>query len=256
MDRSSYLSELDRALSGLSDFDRRNALAYYNEYLADAEAEGQCDAAAVLGSPASLAAQIRADVAMGEGGAAFSAATDTGWTTPVAGVATATAGASAGAGGAGTGASAAWTAEPGWTASGTPASSPPPQSAKKPLGLNTVWIIILAILAIPLGIPLAATLIGLIVTVLALLFALFVTFVALVVSFAAVGLVAGVSGISLLFVNPPVGLFYLGGGLALCGLAILAAMAFLQLGRLCVRGVAWLFNSIRKKLTKRERGAR
>ncbi|MDR0515393.1 MAG: DUF1700 domain-containing protein, partial [Coriobacteriaceae bacterium] len=67
MDRMAYLFSLEKELKDLAIDERQNALAYYGEYLADAQAAGQNDAVAVLGSPHTLAAQIKADIAMGDG---------------------------------------------------------------------------------------------------------------------------------------------------------------------------------------------
>ena len=68
MDKATYLLELEKKLKNLSDYDRQYALAYYSEYLDDAESEGQADPEAVLGSVHTLAAQIKADIAMSADG--------------------------------------------------------------------------------------------------------------------------------------------------------------------------------------------
>ncbi|MDR0347149.1 MAG: DUF1700 domain-containing protein [Coriobacteriales bacterium] len=289
MDKQTYLAELEQELGGLLPGDRQNALAYYNEFLEDAEAEGQMDASAVLGSPHVLAAQIKADVAMdgiddapawagaaeavGAAGAACAAGVGAGgvsgapgWTTGVGGVGAAGAAPAYGYGAAGAGAGAApgWTpGGPQWagaaggagagtaqrTAQGKKGSSPAPFEA------GVLITVILAILAIPIGLPLVIAVIALIFAVFVSLAALFFAFAATVLALLVTGLITVIVGFLLLFSNFAVGLFYMGVGLALIGLCILAGLGFWKLGRLCIKGVAKLFNAIRKKLTKRERSA-
>jgi uncharacterized membrane protein len=266
MDKATYLAELEQELSSLAAVDRQNALTYYAEFLEDAEAEGQVDAKTVLGSPHTLAAQIKADIAMsslegkeaGEtpppsapspsGAPAWAASAATAPRIPL-GMAYGTTGAQGGVSSAYGGASGTYGGTPG-AQSGMPPQSPPRKS-----GIGVVWTVVLAILAIPVGVPLAITVIALIfavlVTLAALLFSLIVTVVALL----AAGILSAVAGFTYLFSNFAVGLFYLGAGLVALGLCILVGMGFWQLGKLCVKGVAKLFNAIRKKLTKKERGA-
>ncbi|MDR2715995.1 MAG: DUF1700 domain-containing protein [Coriobacteriaceae bacterium] len=120
---------------------------------------------------------------------------------------------------------------------------------------KVVWTVILAILAIPVGLPVAAALLAVIVAVLVSLVAVLVSFAGIAVSFFASGAFAGVAGLFLLFTDFAVGVFYVGVGLIALGISILLVIAFWQLGSLCVRGVARLFNTIRLKLAARERTA-
>ena len=64
MNTQEYINELKNQLRKLPDEDREDAISYYFEYLADAGPEGAADAMKKLGSPADLAAGIRADQAM------------------------------------------------------------------------------------------------------------------------------------------------------------------------------------------------
>jgi uncharacterized membrane protein len=92
--------------------------------------------------------------------------------------------------------------------------------------------------------------------VLVTLVSLLFSFAVVVVALLAAGIFSAIAGFFLLFSNFAAGLFYLGAGLLLLGLCILVGMLLWRLGKLCVKGVAKLFNAIRKKLTKKERGAR
>jgi uncharacterized membrane protein len=116
-------------------------------------------------------------------------------------------------------------------------------------------VVLLAIFALPIGLPIAAAICGLIVAVFAILFALFVSFFALCISLLAVGVLSLVCGFILLFTQFPVGLFYLGLGLGALGLCLLFSLLFIKLGQLLVKGVVLFFNSIRKRLSKKSREA-
>lgn len=64
MNTHEYINELKIQLRKMNDDDREDAIAYYFEYLAEAGPEGAKDAMDRLGTPAELAAGIRADQAM------------------------------------------------------------------------------------------------------------------------------------------------------------------------------------------------
>jgi len=64
MNTQDYINELKNQLRKLPDEDREDAISYYFEYLADAGPDGAAEAMKKLGSPAELAAGIRADQAM------------------------------------------------------------------------------------------------------------------------------------------------------------------------------------------------
>jgi len=64
MNTQEYINELKLQLRKLPDDDREDAISYYFEYLAEAGPEGAEEAMKKLGSPAELAAGIRADQAM------------------------------------------------------------------------------------------------------------------------------------------------------------------------------------------------
>jgi len=64
MNMQDYINELKIHLSKLPDDDREDAISYYFEYLAEAGPDGMAEAMEKLGTPAELAAGIRADQAM------------------------------------------------------------------------------------------------------------------------------------------------------------------------------------------------
>jgi uncharacterized membrane protein len=260
MDTATYLSQLERELGGLAPADRQNTLAYYEEFLSDASSAGKMDAEALLGTPHTLAAQIRADIAM-EGleghGTGFASGYE--WNRaggagapPAAGFAGApTTGGFAGAPAAGSFAGAGMPPQAGFP----PQAGTPPQNTAPKSGISVIWAVVVGILAIPVGIPLAAALFALIVAVIVSLFAVLFSLCVTALALFAAGLLAFVAGFVLLFSDFATGLFYMGSGLVVLALFVLLSMGCWQLGKLCVRGVARLFNAIRKRLAKRERTA-
>jgi len=64
MNMQEYINELKIHLSKLPDEDREDAISYYFEYLAEAGPDGAEQAMEKLGTPAELAAGIRADQAL------------------------------------------------------------------------------------------------------------------------------------------------------------------------------------------------
>lgn len=123
---------------------------------------------------------------------------------------------------------------------------------KKKKGISTAWAVLLAVLALPIGLPLAvafaAVAIALIIVVLSLVIALF----AVVLSLAVSAIFSLVAGVTLLATDPSVGLFYLG-----CGLFGLSAGYILGIGvyDLSKRLFIWLarfFNRVRVKMQNKK----
>jgi len=79
MNMQEYIGELKIHLSKLTDEDREDAISYYFEYLAEAGPDGAEQAMEKLGTPAELAAGIRADQALQD----FSAYNASGGKAPV-----------------------------------------------------------------------------------------------------------------------------------------------------------------------------
>lgn len=269
MDVNKYLSELEKDLKGISAVDRQNILAYYNEYLIDAQGEAgaaeQFDASNVLGSPKALAKQIKADIAMAPllSESMYPAANTVSYQQTAPGQTTAQQASDTQAfnNAALYGENVQKSANPYSTPYGHQQYVPKQAQSfqatpeKEKSSLKIILIVILAILAIPVGIPLAIALFALIFSVLACLFLFLLALAAVSISFCATGILATIVGIILLFTNPPVGLFYIGIGLLALGLFILVAVAFTTLSSLAVQGVAKMLNAIRVKLSNRKKVA-
>jgi uncharacterized membrane protein len=112
-------------------------------------------------------------------------------------------------------------------------------------GISAIWLVILGILALPIALPIVFTVlavcIGLLVAAFAIVTALAAAFVAVVVG----GVFAFVAGVGVLFASVPTGLFYMGGGLAAAGVALLLGILTFVAARGFVGGIARLLNAIR-----------
>jgi len=115
---------------------------------------------------------------------------------------------------------------------------------------TVIWMIILAIFASPVAIPLALAAIVVFIAFLVVLFALVFT----VVCTGGALTVSGVLVFSAIFFAPGMAqkLVCLGLSLILAGLGVIILIASIKLGELCIRGIAALFKQIffRKKVAE------
>ena len=126
-------------------------------------------------------------------------------------------------------------------------------SAKK--GLSTAWVVVLAIFASPIAIPVAA-----LAACAMLLLVLAVATIVLVVGAVAASLAAGgvltfVMGLCLLFVNWKTAVFYIGAGLFLAGAGTALVPPLVWLSKKGFGFVAKLFGRILRRKKPRERMA-
>lgn len=122
---------------------------------------------------------------------------------------------------------------------------PTPPSAKK--GISAVWVVILAIFAAPIALPLAIAVallaFAMMVTVAAVLFAILVVVIALLGS----GVLVGICALPLFGVNFAAGLTCFGAGLALTGGSLLMVVLMILCARIGFRGIAYLLNRVNKR---------
>jgi len=256
MDTSSYLARLESLLSGIPAAERQYAVAYYTEYLMDAGPDGAEAAMASLGTPESLAAQIKADVAMrglaNNGSSGRSSSSTQAFDSRQ----------QAQSGFDSRSVEEPWVsgqennqnqgAQGQWNQAG-PAQTFYTQTepAKKQSPLSTIVIVLLAIFALPIGLPIAAVLFALVIALVATVGSLFIGAVATGVSLLLASIAIIAAGIVLLFSQWAVGLFYLGCGLMLFSLSLLFNLGMYHLLRLIFKGIAYMFDSIRRALTRR-----
>ena len=108
-------------------------------------------------------------------------------------------------------------------------SSPPPVISAKKQPIPVWAIVLIAVFAIPVGIPLLGAAFGIVVGFLGAAFGIVISIVALVLGLIISGIVLFSYGIALLFTTPLVGMATLGAGLIVTGLGILALIPTLLL---------------------------
>jgi len=126
----------------------------------------------------------------------------------------------------------------------------PPKTPKE--GFRKVWLVILAIFAVPVGFPLAiagaAIIFSLFIAIASVIFAFGITAIALV----GAGIFSLIASFSLVVSAPATFLFYLGSGIAATGLGILFTMLTYFLATRLLGGFAKLLGKV---LNRRKRGA-
>ena len=124
----------------------------------------------------------------------------------------------------------------------------PQKSMKR--GLSTLWIIVLAVCAAPIALPLAIGVLGIAGCVLAVAAVVLVCALVLVAGAFSTGVVAVVGGIILIFSHPLSALTIIGMGLCIIGLSILGAFLLCMLFKWMVKGIRAMFRGIVKRRKK------
>lgn len=132
-----------------------------------------------------------------------------------------------------------------------PINAVPAEKPKKSAGMIAL-LCVLAVFAIPIGVPLviaaAAVVFSLIVSVCAVLFSLYITAIALIIA----GLVTACVSFTVLLESPPTTMMFLGVGLLLIGIGLMMAVGMTALIKVTFQGIAALMRLIfrRKKHEK------
>ena len=134
-------------------------------------------------------------------------------------------------------------------ASPPPPSQPQPEAPKKkrPSG---VLVAILAVLAAPIALPLAAALGAVAIALAVAALSVAVALMAVIVSVLVAGFALVALGFSTLLLYPPAALVVLGAGLVCCGLCLFGLMPVVRLIQVMFRGLANLF---RKAFSRRKK---
>jgi uncharacterized membrane protein len=226
MKRKEFMEELENMLGNIQEGEKEEALQYYNDYFNEAGSENEENVIRELGTPAKVAAIIRTSLQenINESGE-FS---EMGYS------------------------------DPRFTLNYEVVDSIESSNydssnkyykttgrgrkyAKETSGGKIALIVILCILAIPIGIPLLGGLFGLVVGILGAVFGIFVAIASLAVALPITGVVVFVVGIIALFTAPTVGMFSCGVGLLILGIGILL---ILLTGIICGEFFPWLIRGI------------
>lgn len=254
MTKNEYLAELSGRLVKLPETERDDALAYYTEYIEDADNDEA--AIAALGTPARLATQIAAEYSarmLSEGPPApqpeaqnpaqrsmpvtdFSALqipsqNYTTYVPPVVPQQLPSAVATEGS-------------YNGQSAAAAAAASPYVSyegQVRRHNSLNWIWFVVLGIFALPVALPVAIAALALVVTLVALCFALIVAAVAVVGSLIVASIATFIASFGAM--SWGAGLLGLGGAISILGLALLVAPLLILF---CI----WLVDVIGKLISK------
>ncbi|WP_341779261.1 DUF1700 domain-containing protein [Levilactobacillus sp. HBUAS70063] len=128
------------------------------------------------------------------------------------------------------------------------------QSAKG--NVKTVWLIILALLSTPVTIPILIIVVALLFALVAVLGSLIVAAFAIFLSIVALGVVAVVVGLWVIWQTPWTGLFYLGMGLLALGGSLLAWLVLKWIGSKVVWALSWAAKGIYRRFIPRSRAER
>ena len=123
--------------------------------------------------------------------------------------------------------------------------SAPPRVEKKKL--PAIWIIILAVFALPIGLPLAIAMFAVLISVFAVIFAVGVTVFAVVGSMVVGGVGMIIAGAGVIFSSFSTGLLFIGLGLLGIGLFCLLISPGIAILRWLFASVGRLFNKITKR---------
>ena len=224
MNRVEFMQQLERLLCDLSESDRLDAIAYYNDYFDEAGPENEAQVISELGSPGKVAAIIKAD--LNASGNAEAEYTEQGYKDGREGVNQNT---------------------PARKESGYHA---PKQKRSFPWAL----VIILLVFASPVLVGVGGGLLGGLVGVLAALFAIIFAVVVCGVAFIIAGIVCIVVGIARAITSPIEGLVVIGVGAILLSLGILLSILFIWCAFKWLPALLrWVVDLIQKLFNRGER---
>ena len=289
MNKETYLQELRKGLKILPQYDREEAIEFYEEYFDEAGVENEAKVIEELGEPKILAKKILVDVvdrkyeetmAASSGnalavvpspivsGAGTSAAPQfqqvqgteipQAQGAPVFGAQGAEYTQAQGAqysqaqGAAGYGAQ----ANPNYEQSfnGQPAEDKKSKKGDQPSALKTLWIVLAAIFALPLS-PVIFALLIVACVMIFVAFIVLISFLIAGISILVAGIGTSIFGIVAFFMNPAAAMVVLGGGLVCFGLGIFFILGSLALIRLVAHGLAKGFGRIVHKRNRKNKAA-
>ena len=282
MNKETYLQELRKGLKILPQYDRDEAVEFYEEYFDEAGVENEAKVIEELGEPKILAKKILVDIVdrkYEESLASANVSSENALATiPSQPAAAPDANAVA--------VVAPIAAAEGFTADGQPVQAadaqfvagaqpqagyqngaqyqqqaaapqyqPQPQQKKEtPSALKTLLIVLAAIFALPLS-PVIFALLIVACVLIFVMFAALIIFVAWGVAMLASGFVTIIFGIVALFMNPVAAMVILGGGLSCFGIGAFFTIGSVALIRLAAHGLAKGFSKIVHKKNKKNKAA-
>lgn len=217
MNRIEFMTELEQLLKDIPQEERVEAMKYYFDYFSDAGPENEANVIQELGSPQKVAATIKADMGMQDASSEYS---ETGYTdtrfeekeTPI---------------------------QRGQT--GGQSNPDGPRTSKV---LKIVLIILIAIAASTVALPVVGSVLAVVFGLLIAAFSIFIGFVFGAIGIMLAGLVIFIIGLTKLAVAAPVGLLTTGAGILLFVLGMIATVGTIKLCMIVypamIRGIVYL----------------
>lgn len=237
MYRKEFMEELENMLQNIQESEREEALQYYNDYFDEAGEENEEKVIRELGTPAKVAAIIKTSLQESEhesGEFTERGYSDPRFTINYEVVDTKE------------------TSDENTYEHNNKTYNRERTYAKETSGGKIALYVIIGILALPVILPLAGSLLGLILAIIGVAIGAFVAIAASAIACCVGGIAVFVVGIVTLFTQPVVGIFSCGIGLLLLGLGILLVVLTAQI---CFRLIPWLIRSVvslcRMPLSKR-----
>lgn len=281
MNKETYLQELRKGLKILPQYDREEAIEFYEEYFDEAGVENEAKVIEELGEPKILAKKILVDVVDRKYEETMAASSGNALAVVpspiVSGAGTSAApqfqqvqgteipqaqgapvfGAQSGQytqaqGAAGYGAQANPNYEQAFN--GQPAEDKKSKKGDQPSALKTLWIVLAAIFALPLS-PVIFALLIVACVMIFVAFIVLISFLIAGVSILVAGIGTSIFGIVAIFMNPAAAMVVLGGGLVCFGLGIFFILGSLALIRLVAHGLAKGFGRIVHKRNRKNKAA-
>jgi len=261
MNKETYLQDLRKALKILPQYDRDEAVEFYEEYFEEAGVENEAKVIEELGEPKVLAKKILVDVVdkkyeeiTGTQSAIKSVGTPETVPEMAAGAAAVPAAAYGTESTIGSQAPAYQGTVDGQQVQGG-ASQPQEQKERAPektSSFKTLWIVLAAIFALPLS-PVVFALFIVAMVLILVVYIVLVTFIITTFSFIIAGGVMAVLGAIALFLKPVIGMCVLGTGLVLFGLGVFGTIGTVALFRLTSTGLSRLFGRIVHKKNRKNK---
>jgi uncharacterized membrane protein len=113
--------------------------------------------------------------------------------------------------------------------------------------LKVLWVVLLGIFAAPIVLPVAIVLFAIAITLIACIAVVVVSFFITALALVLGGIAGIVMGIIALLASPINGIFTIGAGMVMASLGAMLFVGAIELGRLCVRGLTYLFSKLLKK---------
>ena len=128
------------------------------------------------------------------------------------------------------------------------------KNVKDKKGLSTVWIVLLAVFALPVGLPIAVSVAVVAISLLAVAFTVVISLYATALAVVVSGIFSLIAAVVLIPASFPVSVFYLGMGLLSLGLGYILSVGVFILSKQIFIWIARLINSIRLKIKNRQSG--